>query len=293
MNILMPQLVLQRRVIFIPSRFQRQSSIITNFHLLTSIALHLKSLKRLDILRETMCCQQIADADFMLRGPGDLLGNAQSGVFQGRAASPDDHWGMIGVASYIGRAFSGHADLDTGALESQSNKFKLWIERLRSGELTSFYDQTDASSERGFNLRFMMALVSDWRPQENESSTTMQAISTLQKLSEIKGSVSMDDERVQQKFASLMQSFFTQQQASKLNVAKPPVSQAESPRDEPVEAEAPAFSYNTKKTYLAPFVSPLSLIDWIIRRGSVFLMNLLPFVITAAIFSLCRQRKLT
>jgi uncharacterized protein YfbU (UPF0304 family) len=172
------------------------------------------SLKRLDILRETMSGEQVSAADFMLRGPGDLMGKAQSGLFQGKAANPEFHWEMMGAASRIGRAFSreNSRDLEENEpSESRSNSHNsnsLLMKMLRRGELSSFYDQTNASSEKGFALRVMMTLFADFNSQQDDvGGDIMDSITLLQSMSEAKNEISSNDDLVQQKIVSLLQSF--------------------------------------------------------------------------------------
>lgn len=160
-------------------------------------------LKRLDILRESMSGQQIAEADFMLRGPGDLLGNAQSGLFEGKVVDADHHWEMLRIATTIGRAFSENQTLDT----QHSEVLNPLTQKLRNGELHSFYDQTAASSDRGFTLRVMMALFADdWgNGEEGNERGALHSIALLQKMATLK-EVSDADKAVQQKIVSLLQS---------------------------------------------------------------------------------------
>lgn len=171
------------------------------------------SLKRLDILRETMSGEQVSAADFMLRGPGDLMGKAQSGLFQGKAVNPEYHWEMMGAATRIGRAFSGDHPKDLEEIEpseSQSNSHNsnsLLMRKLSRGELRSFYDQTNASYEKGFALRVMMTLFADYNSQQDVGGGIMESITLLQRMTEAKNEISSNDDLVQQKFVSLLQSF--------------------------------------------------------------------------------------
>ena len=54
--------------------------------------------ERLDTLRQTEDGFEIAEADFRLRGPGDLLGKAQSGLIDYRLISLPDHAELIEIA---------------------------------------------------------------------------------------------------------------------------------------------------------------------------------------------------
>ena len=110
------------------------------------------SLSRLDVLRETMSGQQIADADFMLRGPGDLMGMAQSGLFLGKAVNPEFRWSMLGAARALGPASSGAATF-AATEPSESESSKLLIKKIQSGELTAYYHSANASSESGLSGR--------------------------------------------------------------------------------------------------------------------------------------------
>ncbi len=53
---------------------------------------------RLDTLRQTEDGFAIAEADFQLRGPGDLLGKAQSGLVDYRLITLPEHAGLIEIA---------------------------------------------------------------------------------------------------------------------------------------------------------------------------------------------------
>ena len=54
--------------------------------------------ERLDTLRQTEDGFEIAEADFRLRGPGDLLGKAQSGLVDYRLISLPEHSDLIEIA---------------------------------------------------------------------------------------------------------------------------------------------------------------------------------------------------
>ncbi len=54
--------------------------------------------ERLDTLRRTEDGFEIAEADFKLRGPGDLLGKAQSGLINYRLIDLSEHGELIEIA---------------------------------------------------------------------------------------------------------------------------------------------------------------------------------------------------
>ena len=160
-----------------------------------------KSLKRLDILRETMSGQQVAEADLMLRGPGDLIGNAQSGLHEGRVVNPDAHWHMLSAATVYGRAFAETAEM----MKELEKSDCMLMKNILTGE-RSFYHQTGASYESGFVLRIMMALFADWN-SKGDDNNTLKAIATLQMLCESSHASTDEDIAIQQKIESFLQLF--------------------------------------------------------------------------------------
>ena len=179
------------------------------------------SLTRLDILRETMTGEQIAEADFLLRGPGDLVGNVQSGLLRGRAVDPEYHWEMIGAASIIGRTFSGDSPMEQKHSGSKDNN--ILLEKLRKGKLKPFYARPNASSYEGFALRIMMAIFADLENAPANESKLVQSIVQLQRLSDSILQTSQVDNEVQKRILSLLQSF-SEQYVSKFEVTKSLVS---------------------------------------------------------------------
>ena len=216
------------------------------------------SLSRLDVLRETMSGQQIADADFMLRGPGDLLGNSQSGLLEGKAVDPDFHWPMLGAARALGRAFSDASTFNAKeATESESNK--LLIKKIQSGELTAYYDSTNASAERGFALRMMLALF-DWNGLGERDSNALHAITILQQLSEAKKQALADDVVVQKRIVSFLTSLSKDRDDAVANIeASISTTQAES---ETLSLLLDGGqSRDATKTQILPLVSFISLLQ--------------------------------
>jgi ATP-dependent DNA helicase RecG len=132
------------------------------------------SIKRLDILRETLSGEQVSAYDFEFRGPGDLMGRAQTGLLKGKAVNPEYHLDMLDAATWIGRAFSGVLSGGPVQNESSASQCSVLMKKLCTGELRSFYDQTSASSEQGFALRVMMALFANY--QDDAGGGILQSI---------------------------------------------------------------------------------------------------------------------
>lgn len=134
------------------------------------------------------------------------MGYVQSGLLEGKVVNPDYHWEMLPAATKIGRAFLEGHKLDINhASESPSNN--ILTEKLRDGALNPFYDSTNASMKNGFTLRLMMALFGDRKTNPDDTGgKTIDAIVTLQKLSDVKGQVSANDKLVNQKILSSLQS---------------------------------------------------------------------------------------
>lgn len=92
------------------------------------------------------------------------------------------------------------------AFGADSNNNKL-VDKLERGELSSFYEQTNASFEKGFLLRFMMSLFGNWSRREDRGSNTVDMIAMLQQLSVVKDEVTDQDMIVHEKIIALISSF--------------------------------------------------------------------------------------
>ena len=141
----------------------------------------------------------------MLRGPGDALGFAQSGIKSGLTVDPGSHWSMLGAATRYGRGFLQEVDThyDSREPSSPANDTLVRLLEMEEGG-TSFYSQTSASSAQGLALRGMMSLFGEWRSDEG---STLDAIETLQQLHESKGSLSEEDRSIHAELVDLAQSF--------------------------------------------------------------------------------------
>ncbi|KAL9180398.1 hypothetical protein ACHAXT_008368 [Thalassiosira profunda] len=164
-----------------------------------------QSVTRLQILQKSSRGDQIADADFMLRGPGDALGFAQSGIKSGLTVDPGSHWSMLGAATRYGRKFLQETDTPTELAEPSSPANDTLVGLLKSNEgETRFYSQTSASSTQGLALRVMMSLFGEWRSDEG---STLDALETLQQLDESTGGLSEDDRSIHAELVDLARSF--------------------------------------------------------------------------------------
>lgn len=166
------------------------------------------SLTRLEVLRETMSGNEIANADFMLRGPGEFLGFLQSGIKTGFTVNPDNHWDMLESASVLGRGFfttdGTISRTSSGTNESPSTANDLLLHNLRQEKIMVHYDQTHASLPRGFALRVIMALFAHWRHGPANDNNALDAFVDLHQLSASKNE---EDNLVNDKILSLLQSF--------------------------------------------------------------------------------------
>lgn len=197
------------------------------------------SLTRLQILQRSNRGDEIADADLMLRGPGDMLGLSQSGLRAGKSVDPDAHWSLLQAASLFGRRFM-HEPNERGTVEVMHKKEvpaassnNTLVEILSESDGCTFFDETSISSSRGFALRVMLALFGD--QNGDESNTLLEAISTLQELDASKTSdVSHDDSSIHSKLAA-----FCEERTRALQTASPRSYSNQ-------EVEAPAVAVDTQ-----------------------------------------------
>jgi len=164
------------------------------------------SLTRLQILQKCNRGAEIADADMLLRGPGDMLGYHQSGMKSGFTVDPAIHWGLLEAATKFGRSFlqePSKKDAVDGMSEDESRRSPPTNDTLENllaeGKMTSFYDQTSASTSQGLALRIMMALFGEWK---NDESNPLEAINTLQKLDASKGELAQHDQSIHAKIVA-------------------------------------------------------------------------------------------
>lgn len=164
------------------------------------------SLSRLQILQQSSRGDVIADADFMLRGPGEILGCTQSGLKGGYTVSPDHHWDLLDAASKCGRTFyepPRKADSlnEDDRLVDGSPHVQPYVRS--EDEIISVYDETSVSSREGFALRVMLALFGDW---SCDDCNTLFAMDTLEKLESSKKELSQHDQLVHGKIVEFGQS---------------------------------------------------------------------------------------
>ena len=203
------------------------------------------SLTRLQILTQSNKGNEIADADLLLRGPGDMLGTSQTGIKNGLTVDPDVHWHLIRAAAVLGRGFLQHSTIENppnGILE----------QLIADGKLTSFYDQTGASSKQGFALRMMLTLFGE---QVGDESNALQAINTIQNLDESTASlVSQEDRSIHDKIAS----FYDERDI--LQVPSPSIKSSVGLEDEQVVPTKPyVAAFNAQK--VIPTKNRLNFLD--------------------------------
>jgi ATP-dependent DNA helicase RecG len=162
------------------------------------------SLTRLQILQKTNKGEEIADADFYLRGPGDMLGQLQSGIKKGRVVDLVNHWDLLDAATQFGRRFielPSEQLRQVSAMEDASHTIMTWLAE-RNAAISHL--NTNAASKQGLALRIMMALFAEGRSVEGNS---IEVINTLQNLDASKGEQTHDDETIH---AKIVEAFFNE-----------------------------------------------------------------------------------
>jgi hypothetical protein len=162
------------------------------------------SLTRLQILQKTNKGEEIADADFYLRGPGDMLGQLQSGIKKGRVVDLVNHWDLLDAATQFGRSFielPSEKLLQVSKTEDASHTIMTWLAERNA---TISHVNTNAASKQGLALRIMMALFAERRSVEGN---TIEVINTLQQLDASNGEQTHDDETIH---AKIVEAFFNQ-----------------------------------------------------------------------------------
>jgi superfamily II DNA/RNA helicase len=154
------------------------------------------SLTRLQILQKSNKGEEIADADFFLRGPGDMLGVLQSGIKDGLTVDLDNHWHLLDAATRLGRRFLQRPtqgnEKDMLREESASITGTTIMNWLDERDAT-FYERTSAATKEGLALRIMMALFAERRSDE---CNTIKEINTLQKLDDAKGGEQLQEDEI-------------------------------------------------------------------------------------------------
>ena len=82
--------------------------------------------KRLEVLRETEDGFRISETDLQMRGAGDLIGTAQSGLPKFRIADLERQAGLMAVAQSDARALLG-ADPKLSSERGQAARVLLWL----------------------------------------------------------------------------------------------------------------------------------------------------------------------
>lgn len=181
------------------------------------------SMRRLQVLKDTDDGEQIALADFTMRGPGELLGRRQSGFRSGYSIVACSHWGMIAAASKLGRSFletKRIASSNKGITEEQKGTAKSSFSKQIEGFgcsregfiIESCFEnaahRTDinnasAASMSGLTLRAYLALFGHWKPSSEQHQSTGYYFSLLSGALESLGQPSDFDKVVERKFLSL------------------------------------------------------------------------------------------
>ena len=82
--------------------------------------------RRLKLLRDTEDGFRIAEEDMAIRGAGDLIGTAQSGLPRFRVGDLEQQAGLMAIAQSDARALL-HADPDLTSARGQAARVLLWL----------------------------------------------------------------------------------------------------------------------------------------------------------------------
>ena len=93
--------------------------------------------KRLEILRETEDGFRISETDLEMRGAGDVIGTAQSGLPRFRIADLERQAGLMSVAQSDARALLA-SDPDLSSPRGQAARVLLWLMKQGSGDPFDF-----------------------------------------------------------------------------------------------------------------------------------------------------------
>lgn len=154
-----------------------------------------RSMSRLQFLQQTSDGADVADFDFMMRGPGEVQGTKQSGVFSGRAIDADSHYGLIDASKRYGRALADFELEGNGPAFSEcSDDSKLLLDVLSHGKARPYYDCCKISTLPGFALRSMMMLFAD-----KKIGTVIESLEILQRLDGVRSLLAPQDDALHAK----------------------------------------------------------------------------------------------
>lgn len=164
------------------------------------------SLSKLEVLRESTCGSVIADADYMLRGPGDTLGFLQSGIKNGRTLSSDHHWELTDAAALYGRRFMQPllSSTTSDRTDSTSTATNILMRHFAEEKAQEHFCESYASCKPGFAMRVMMTLFSEFHDDSRTQNNS--ALDTISALHDFKPPNCEDDRIIHRKFVALLQS---------------------------------------------------------------------------------------
>jgi len=164
------------------------------------------SLSKLEVLRESTCGSVIADADYMLRGPGDTLGFLQSGIKNGRTLSSDHHWELTDAAALYGRRFMQPllSITTSDRTDSTSTATNILMRHFAEEKAQEHFCESYASCKQGFAMRVMMTLFSEFHDDSHTQKNS--AHDTISALHDFNPPNCEDDRIIHGKFVALLQS---------------------------------------------------------------------------------------
>ena len=160
-----------------------------------------KAMYRLSVLKRSNDGGEVAEADFALRGPGELLGLRQSGLKNGFTVEILHHLGLLSTASQVGRSFLDNSDektqynLDGRVIlderlggYSESTVIQKFINET-NGHFPSIFTQSSTMSD--LVLRVLICFFGSWDQQHNEDNAGL-TLTTLTKFDDSRGLIGLN-----------------------------------------------------------------------------------------------------
>jgi hypothetical protein len=155
-----------------------------------------KAMYRLSVLKRSNDGGEVAEADFALRGPGELLGLRQSGLKNGFTVEILYHLGMLSTASHVGRSFLDKSDKKPqNNLESRVNPEERLGGYSESKIIQKFISETNggftsilakSSTTNDLVLRMLICFFGSWDQHHNEDNASL-TLTTLKRFDDSRG----------------------------------------------------------------------------------------------------------